>query len=222
MKRSNKLALAAALAGGAAALLAVARPSRAGDPAAAARADDPRVPFEKYKLDNGLEVILHQDNSVPLVAVDVWYHVGSGDETPGKSGFAHLFEHMLFQGSKNVGEDKHFELLRQIGVSTANGSTSSDRTNYYEVVPSHQLETALWLESDRMGYFLPLLTEPSLKNQIEVVRNERRQNYDNRPYGNTLFAVSAALYPEGHLYSNLTFGSPEDLASLTLEVGGTF
>src|SRR5690606_3331772 len=217
MKRSNKLALAAALAGGAAALLAVARPSRAGDPAAAARADDPRVPFEKYKLDNGLEVILHQDNSVPLVAVDVWYHVGSGDETPGKSGFAHLFEHMLFQGSKNVGEDKHFELLRQIGVSTANGSTSSDRTNYYEVVPSHQLETALWLESDRMGYFLPLLTEPSLKNQIEVVRNERRQNYDNRPCGNTLFAVSAALYPAGHPYRYLTIGRHEDLASSTLE-----
>ena len=230
MKRTRKLAVPLALAG-IAAMVVLARPSQAGDetpaekaPAAAApkKHDDPVVAFERYKLDNGLEVILHQDNSVPLVAVNVWYHVGSGDETPGKSGFAHLFEHMLFQGSKNVGEDKHFEILKRIGASSVNGSTNSDRTNYFEVVPSHHLETALWLESDRMGYFLPMLTEPSLKNQIDVVRNERRQRYDNEPYGNTLFEVSAALYPEGHPYRYLTIGKHEDLESATLDDVVTF
>lgn len=182
-----------------------------------AAAQDPVIEFEKYRLDNGLEVILHQDNSVPLVAVNVWYHVGSGNETPGKSGFAHLFEHMLFQGSKHVGEDKHFEILRNIGASGVNGTTNSDRTNYFEVVPSHQLETALWLESDRMGYMLPLLNEKSLANQIEVVRNERRQRYDNVPYGKTRFATAAALFPEGHPYRYLTIGRHEDLSGSTLD-----
>ncbi len=191
-----------------AALVMIASPSHA---------EDPRLAFERYTLDNGLEVILHQDNSVPLVAVNVWYHVASGDETPGKSGFAHLFEHMLFQGSKNVGEDKHFDLLKNIGASGINGTTNTDRTNYFEVVPSHQLETALWIESDRMGYLLPLLNQKSLNNQIEVVRNERRQNYDNVPYGKTRFALSAGLYPEGHPYRYLTIGKHEDLESATLD-----
>ncbi len=177
---------------------------------------DPTISFERYTLDNGLEVILHQDNSVPLVAVDVWYHVGAGNERPGKSGFAHLFEHMLFQGSEHTGEDAHFSTLRAIGASSVNGSTTFDRTNYFEVVPSNQLETALWLESDRMGYFLPGLTQDSLDNQIGVVRNERRQNYDNRPYGKTRFAVNAALYPEGHPYRYLVIGRHEDLTSATL------
>lgn len=191
--------------------------------AGSARAsDDPVVKFEKYKLENGLEVILHQDKSVPLVAVNVWYHVGSGDETVGKSGFAHLFEHMLFQGSKHVGEDKHFDTLKNIGASGVNGTTNPDRTNYFEVVPSHQLETALWLESDRMGYMLPLLTQKSLDNQIEVVRNERRQRYDNVPYGKTRFATAAALYPEGHPYRYLTIGKHEDLTSASLEDVITF
>ena len=187
------------------------------DSKAEVAADDPKIPFERYKLENGLEVILHQDRAVPLVAVNVWYHVGSGDETPGKSGFAHLFEHMLFQGSKHVGEDKHFEVLLNIGASGVNGTTNSDRTNYFEVVPSHQIETALWLESDRMGYMLPLLNEKSLRNQIEVVRNERRQNYDNVPYGKTRFATNLALYPEGHPYRYLTIGRHEDLDSSTLD-----
>jgi zinc protease len=182
----------------------------------APEAKDPRIEFERYKLDNGLEVILHQDNSVPLVAVSVWYHVGSGDEVPGRSGFAHLFEHMLFQGSKHVGEDKHFEILKGLG-SSPNGSTNYDRTNYFEEVPSHHLETALWIESDRMGYFLPMLTEPSLKNQIDVVRNERRQRYDNEPYGNTLFAVSHLLHPQGHPYRDLVIGKHEDLEAADLE-----
>jgi len=178
---------------------------------------DPKLAFERYRLDNGLEVILHQDRSVPLVAVDVWYHVGSGDETPGKSGFAHLFEHMMFQGTKHTGEDAHFNVLRKIGASNVNGSTNSDRTNYFEVVPSHQLETALWLESDRMGYLLDLLNETSLANQRDVVRNERRQNYDNVPYGMERFAINAALYPEGHPYRYLTIGRHEDLAAASLD-----
>ncbi len=182
----------------------------AASPAFAAQSD-PTLPNEKYVLENGLEVILHQDRRVPLVAVSVWYHVGSGDETPGKSGFAHLFEHMMFQGSVHTGEDVHFELLRKAGASTVNGSTNPDRTNYFEVVPSHQLETALWLESDRMGYMLPLLNDKSFANQRDVVRNERRQNYDNVPYGKERFSVNEALYPEGHPYRYLTIGRHEDL-----------
>ena len=180
-------------------------------------AKDPTLSFEKYVLDNGLEVILHQDNSVPIVAVDVWYHVGSGDEVIGKSGFAHLFEHMLFQGSQHVGEDQHFAILKQIGASGVNGTTSTDRTNYFEVVPSNQLETALWLESDRMGYLLPVLTQKSLDNQIEVVRNERRQRYDNAPYGKAYLAMNSLLYPESHPYHYSVIGKHADLANAKLE-----
>jgi zinc protease len=178
---------------------------------------DPRVTFARYKLANGLEVILVPDSTVPLVAVNVWYHVGSGYEVLGKSGFAHLFEHMMFQGSVHVGEDKHFEILKKIGVDSVNGTTNTDRTNYYEVVPSNQIETALWLESDRMGWLLDLVNKKSLDNQIEVVRNERRQNYDNRPYGKALFAEYAALFPEGHPYRYLTIGRHEDLVNASLD-----
>ena len=186
-------------------------------PIAPAAHHDPELKFEKFTLPNGLEVLLIPDSSVPLVCVDVWYHVGSGDEVPGKSGFAHLFEHMLFQGSKNVGSDKHFEILQKIGSSQINGTTNTDRTNFYEVVPSNTLETALWLESDRMSHLLELLTKPSLDNQIDVVRNERRQNYDNRPYGKARFAMSEALYPEGHPYRHLTIGKHEDLVAASIE-----
>ena len=182
-----------------------------------AEPEDPKIPFEKYQLDNGLEVILMQDQSVPLVAVSVWYHVGSGHENAGKSGFAHLFEHMLFQGSKNVGADKHFEVLKEMGSVTVNGTTNSDRTNYFEVVPSNQLEAALWLESDRMGFLLPELTQESLDNQIDVVRNERRQRYDNVAYGKARFALAEMLFPEGHPYRYLTIGKHEDLDSATLD-----
>ncbi len=182
-----------------------------------AKADDPVIPIESYRLDNGLQVILHQDKSVPLVAVNVWYHVGSGDETLGKSGFAHLFEHMLFQGSQHVGKDNHFSTLKNVGGQEVNGTTNTDRTNFFEVVPSNELETGLWLESDRMGYLLPMLDKTSLDNQIEVVRNERRQNYDNVPYGKTRFATAAALYPEGHPYRYLTIGKHEDLANASLD-----
>jgi zinc protease len=178
---------------------------------------DPHIPVERYRLDNGLEVLLHPDRTVPLVYVSVWYHVASGDESPGKSGFAHLFEHMMFQGSQHVGEDQHFNVLKKVGVSVINGSTNTDRTNYFEQVPAHQLETALWLESDRMGYLLPLLTAASLDNQREVVRNERRQNYDNVPYGRDRFVTSQLLYGEGHPYRYLTIGRHEDLARASLE-----
>jgi predicted Zn-dependent peptidase len=175
------------------------------------------IPFEKYTLDNGLEVILHSDRSVPLVAVDVWYHVGSGDERPGLSGFAHLFEHMMFQGAKHIGSDVHFDTLRKVGGTSVNGTTNKDRTNYFEVVPSHQIETALWLESDRMGYLLDLLNQEALDNQIDVVRNERRQRYDNVPFGKERFAIAAGLYPEGHPYRYLTIGKHEDLETAKLE-----
>jgi len=186
---------------------------------------DPMIRYEKYTLDNGLEILLAPDPSVPVVSVNVWYHVGSGYEQYGKSGFAHLFEHMMFQGSKHVGEDKHFDPLKKIGVSDVNGTTNSDRTNYYETVPSNQLETALWLESDRMGYLLqppigktgkPVEFKDSLANQIEVVRNERRQRYDNEAYGKMRFALAAALYPERHPYRYLTIGKHEDLANASV------
>jgi zinc protease len=182
-----------------------------------AHADDPKIPFEKYKLPNGLEVILAPDPSIPLVAVNVWYHVGSGDEVPGKSGFAHLFEHMMFQGSKNVGSDQHFPVLRKLGADEVNGTTNTDRTNYFEVVPSNQLEVGLWLESDRMSHLLDLLDKDSLANQIDVVRNERRQRYDNAPYNVARFALQAALYPEGHPYRYFTIGKHEDLVAASVE-----
>lgn len=197
------------------ALLAFASPGAEAN--AAPASESVNIEYERYRLDNGLEVILHEDHSTPLVAVVVWYHVGSGNETPGKSGFAHLFEHMMFQGAKHIGEDVHFDTLKKIGGTGVNGTTNPDRTNYYETVPSHQLETALWLESDRMGYMLDLLNAESLANQRDVVRNERRQNYDNRPFGRDRFATAAALYPEGHPYRYLTIGRHEDVEGGSLE-----
>lgn len=175
------------------------------------------IEYERFTLDNGLEVILHRDPAVPLVATNVWYHVGSGDETPGKSGFAHLFEHMMFQGAKHIGKDVHFNILQGIGGTSVNGTTNSDRTNYFEVVPAHQIETALWLESDRMGYLLDLLDAASLKNQQDVVRNERRQRYDNVPYGRERFVVAETLYPEGHPYRYMTIGRHEDLEAASVD-----
>jgi zinc protease len=193
--------------------------------AAPAYADDPKIEFEKYKLPNGLEVILAPDKTVPLVAVNVWYHVGSGNESVGRSGFAHLFEHMMFQGSKNTclafNEksmcDKHFEVLRKLGAAEVNGTTNPNRTNYYEVVPSNSIETGLWLESDRMAHLLDILDRTALDNQIDVVRNERRQNYDNVPYRKALFALYAAMYPEGHPYRYLTIGKHEDLTAASVD-----
>ena len=164
-------------------------------------------------------MILAPVHDLPLVAINVWYHVGSGDEVPGKSGFAHLFEHMMFQGSKNTGEDMHFKVLKQVGAADGaiNGTTNQDRTNYFEVVPANQVETALWLESDRMGHLLEMLTPGSLANQIDVVRNERRQSYDNRPYTKAMFARLMLLYPAGHPYRYQTIGLHEDLERASID-----
>jgi predicted Zn-dependent peptidase len=178
----------------------------------------PQLPFEKYTLPNGLEVILHEDHRMPEVVVDVWYKVGSKDEVPGRTGFAHLFEHVMFQGTKHVPEDKHFEYLQKAGASNVNGSTSSDRTNYFEVVPSNQVELALWLESDRMGFLLdrPAFKE-TLDNQRDVVKNERRQRVENRPMGLVSKVQLEALYPPQHPYYHEVIGSMEDLSVASVD-----
>ncbi len=168
------------------------------------------IPFAKYKLANGLTVILHEDHSDPLVHVDVTYHVGSNREQVGRSGFAHFFEHMMFQGSDNVADDEHFKIVSNAG-GTLNGSTNTDRTNYFETLPVNQLEIALWLEADRMGFLLDAVTQEKFEIQRETVKNERGQNYDNRPYGLVWETASKALYPEGHPYSWPTIGYLVDL-----------
>jgi len=187
-------------------------------PPSGALADLPQIAFEKYTLPNGLEVILHEDHRVPEVVVDVWYKVGSKDETPGRTGFAHLFEHVMFQGTKHVAEDKHFEYLQKAGASNVNGSTGSDRTNYFEVVPTNQLELALWLESDRMGFLLdrPRFKE-TLDNQRDVVKNERRQRVENRPMGLVSKVLLEALYTPQHPYYHEVIGSMEDLSAASLD-----
>ena len=168
------------------------------------------IPYEKYELPNGLTLIVHEDHSDPVVHVDVTYHVGSAREEVGKSGFAHFFEHMLFQGSDNVADEQHFKIVTEAG-GTLNGSTNRDRTNYYETVPSNQLEKMLWLEADRMGFFLDAVTQKKFEIQRSTVKNERGQNYDNRPYGLLFEKVSQHLYPFGHPYSWMTIGYVEDL-----------
>jgi zinc protease len=172
--------------------------------------------FTQFKLDNGLTVLVHEDHTVPIVAVDVWYHVGSRDEVAGKTGFAHLFEHMMFQGSAHVGDDQHFKFVQQAG-GWGNGTTNGDRTNYFEVLPSNELETGLWLESDRMGFLLATLTQEKLDNQRDVVRNERRQNFENRPYGMAVKAIVENLFPPNHPYHHVTIGEHADLEAATLE-----
>lgn len=171
--------------------------------------------LERHRLDNGLEVVLHPDRSFPLVAVNLWYHVGSSNEAPGKTGFAHLFEHLLFQGSENVGTNDHFRHVQQAG-GTANGSTWFDRTNYHELMPAHQLDLALWLEADRMGFFLPAIDQEKLDNQRDVVINERRQRIDNQPYGRAFERLHEMLYGEGHPYSWPVIGYIPDLEAVTL------
>jgi len=168
------------------------------------------IPYEKYLLSNGLTVILHEDHSDPIVHVDITYHVGSAREEIGKSGFAHFFEHMQFQGSDHVADEQHFKTITEAG-GTLNGSTNLDRTNYFETVPSNQLEKMLWLESDRMGFFLDAVTQQKFEVQRSTVKNERGQNYDNRPYGLVGEFTSKNLYPYGHPYSWLTIGYVEDL-----------
>ncbi|MDH0449737.1 pitrilysin family protein [Shewanella sp. GD04112] len=174
------------------------------------------IPFKKYQLANGLTVILHQDHSDPLVHVDVTYHVGSARELAGRSGFAHLFEHMMFQGSEHVADEQHFEVVTEAG-GTLNGSTNTDRTNYFETVPSNQLEKMLWLESDRMGFLLPALTSEKFEVQRETVKNERAQRIDNQPYGRMSERFNQAMFPVGHPYSWPVIGWPEDLNRATVD-----
>jgi zinc protease len=168
------------------------------------------IPYEKYVLPNGLILIIHEDHSDPVVHVDVTYHVGSAREEIGKSGFAHFFEHMMFQGSDHVADEEHFKIVTAAG-GTLNGSTNRDRTNYFETVPSNQLEKMLWLEADRMGFLMDAVTQKKFEIQRATVKNERGQNYDNRPYGLLSEVASKNLYPYGHPYSWLTIGYIEDL-----------
>ena len=156
------------------------------------KGDEIIIPYEKYQLNNGLTLVVHQDNSDPIVYVDVTYHVGSAREIIGRSGFAHFFEHMMFQGSDNVADEEHFKIVSESG-GTLNGTTSSDRTNYFETLPNNQLERALWLEADRMGFFLDAVTLKKFENQRETVKNERGQRIDNRPYGQVNERVSEVL-----------------------------
>lgn len=172
--------------------------------------------YTKTKLNNGLEVIIHQDKSLPLVAVNIWYKVGSANEKLGKTGLAHLFEHMMFQGSENVPKEMHFKYIQEAG-GILNGSTSFDRTNYYEKLPTNALETALWLESDRMGFLLNAIDEEKLENQKSVVINERLERYDNQPYGLAWELIVNNLFPVGHPYGWPTIGFKKDIESFTLE-----
>ncbi|MGB3562147.1 MAG: pitrilysin family protein [Thermoanaerobaculia bacterium] len=174
------------------------------------------LPIEEHILDNGLRVVLQPDSTLPLVAINLWYHVGSKNERPGRTGFAHLFEHMLFQGSEHVGTNDHFRYVQQVG-GVANGSTWYDRTNYYETLPANQMELGLWLEADRMGYLLPALDGSKLEKQREVVMNERRQRVDNQPYGRAMERIHELLYPPGHPYHWPVIGYMEDIAAATLE-----
>jgi predicted Zn-dependent peptidase len=172
--------------------------------------------FEKHTLDNGLDVLLHEDRSCPIVAVNLWYHVGSANEREGRTGFAHLFEHMLFQGSAHVEANEHFKLVQQAG-GTLNGSTWLDRTNYFETVPSNQLALALWLEADRMGQLLPAMTQEKLDTQRDVVKNERRWSVDNQPYGTWWEKLPALSFPPAHPFHHSLIGSMEDLTAASLE-----
>jgi zinc protease len=179
--------------------------------------DIPKIDVQKFTLPNGLEVILSENHKLPIVGVDLWYHVGPVNEVAGRTGFAHLFEHMMFQGSKHVPSDTHFKLLQGAGASSINGTTDFDRTNYFETVPSNQLELALWMESDRMGYLLEKLDQSQLSNQQDVVRNERRQSVENRPYGIVEEGVTHLLFAKEHPYYAQVIGSHADIQAARLE-----
>jgi zinc protease len=179
------------------------------------------IPFSRHRLDNGLEIVLSRDPTVPVVAVNLWYRVGSRDERPGRTGFAHLFEHMMFQGSEHVPETAHFAHIEQAGGSL-NGSTWLDRTNYYETLPSNHLELGLWLEADRLGWLLGAMTQEKLDNQRDVVKNERRWRVDNQPYGDWDERIQAMIYPPDHPYHHSVIGSMEDLDAASLEDVETF
>ena len=183
--------------------------------ASSAQSSSIEVPFERSTLANGLEVILHQDVSLPLVAVNIWYHVGPVNEPKGRSGFAHLFEHLMFEGSRHVGH-QFDQLLESAGATNSNGTTSWDRTNYFETVPREHLETVLWLESDRMGFLLDAVDQAALNTQRAVVLNERRQSFANAPYGTSTLELLNAIFPSGHPYHGAVIGSERDLKEATL------
>jgi zinc protease len=189
-------------------------------PASATSSSDVRIDYTDETLPNGLKVIYHVDRTTPVAAVLLWYNVGSKMEQPGKTGFAHLFEHMMFQGSRNVSKTGHFTLLEAAGGrggADINGTTSNDRTNYFEQLPSNQVELALWLEADRMGTLTETLTQEKLDNQREVVKNERRQSLDNQPYGTAFERIEEAIYPAGHPYHHDVIGSMDDLSRASRE-----
>jgi len=173
------------------------------------------LPYTKRTLDNGLDVIVHEDHHVPIVAVNLWYHVGSKNEQPGRTGFAHLFEHLMFEGGEHQ-KAGYFAPIQAAG-GQLNGSTNADRTNYWEVVPTNAVDLALWMESDRMAFLLPALTKERFETQRDVVLNERRQNYENRPYGLALMALVAALFPPQHPYNWMTIGSADDIKAMEFE-----
>jgi zinc protease len=175
-----------------------------------------QIPIETFRLPNGLFVTLSEDHTAPIVAVNLWYHVGSANEREGLTGFAHLFEHMLFQGSEHVGTNEHFELIQRAG-GTLNGSTWLERTNYFETVPSNHLETILWLEADRMGFLLPGMTQQKLDLQRDVVKNERRWSMDNQPYGSWWEKLPALCFPPSHPFHHSLIGSMEDLSAASLD-----
>jgi predicted Zn-dependent peptidase len=175
-----------------------------------------RIPVETFHLDNGLFVTLSEDHTTPIVAVNLWYHVGSANEKTGRTGFAHLFEHMLFQGSAHVASSEHFELIQRAG-GTLNGSTWLERTNYFETVPSNELALALWLEADRMGELLPAMTQEKLDMQRDVVKNERRWAVDNQPYGTMLEKMQELVFPASHPFQHSLIGSMEDLSAASLD-----
>lgn len=181
----------------------------------------PRIRFEKYTLPNGLEVILHEDHSTPVISVNTWYHVGSADEKPGRTGFAHLFEHLMFMGSQHVVNGVFDKELEAAGGNN-NASTAEDRTNYYEDIPSNALPLALWLDSDRMGFLLPTMDREKVDLQRDVVKNERRESVENSPYGISDEIILAALYPKGHPYSWPVIGSMTDLSAASVEDVKTF
>jgi zinc protease len=211
-RTSARLLCAAVLA-----FVAAVGPIAAQNRAAQGAADIPNIPYEKYTLPNGLDVILRQDHRLPIVAVNLWYHVGPANEVAGRTGFAHLFEHLMFQGSKHTPHDSHFQMLEAAGATGINGTTDYDRTNYFETVPSNRLELALWIESDRMGYLLDAIDQKEFANQQDVVRNERRQTTENRPYGNAEEELVHMLYPPNHPYYANVIGSHADIQAARLE-----
>src|SRR5690606_10360842 len=184
-------------------------------PAAASKAPDLNLDYERVTLDNGLRAIVHEDRKAPVVDVSIWYHVGSKNGPEGKTGFAHLFEHLMYNGSENY-DDEWFEPLQRVGATDMNGSTWLDRTNYYQTVPTPALDLVLWMESDRMGHLLGAVTQEKLDNQRSVVQNEKRQR-DNQPYARVNYRLYEGLFPPGHPYRHLTIGSMEDLDAASLE-----